>query len=164
MITECCLLIFQVQALQAFQQVTEDYLSVMQDLQAGGFQAALCGRKSSGDDNDDDENNGNGGTSKLPAASAGVLAGLCGYSRYPNGTFYKSAGSHPLDYYLNLTQNMNLAGGDSEEEKGDKKKNSDENCPRLAVEYSKYNVTGRQGLCIHAQVHHSNSDSYFGHV
>ena len=138
------------QALQDFQQVTEDYLSVMQDLQAGGFQATLCGRNL-GDDDEDNQNNGNGGTSNgvLPAASAGLLAGLCGYSRYPNGTFYKTANSHPLDYYWNLTQNMNLAGDDSEGEKDGKEKHRDENCPRLAVEYSKYNVTGRQGLCIH---------------
>ena len=125
----------------------------MQDLQAGGFQSTLCGRSSSGDGNGDNQNNGNGGSS-VPAASAGVLAGLCGYSRYPNGTFYKTADSHPLDYYWNLTQNMNLAGDDSEGENDGKEKHSDENCPRLAVEYSKYNVTGRQGLCIHVRVHH----------
>jgi len=125
----------------------------MQDMQAGGFQATLCGRKSSDNDNDD-QNNGNGGTSNgvLPAASAGLLAGLCGYSRYPNGTFYKSAGSHPLDYYWNMTQNMNLAGDDSEEGKDNKEKHNDENCLKLAVEYSKYNVTGRQGLCLHVHV------------
>ena len=136
--------------MQAFQQVTEDYLRVMQDMQAGGFQATLCGRNSS-DDYDDDQNNRNGGTSNgvLPAASAGLLAGLCGYSRYPNGTFYKSAGSHPFENYLNLTQDMNLAGDNSEEEKGNKENHRDENCAKLAVEYSKYNVTGRQGLCLH---------------
>ena len=139
--------------MQLFQQVTEDYLSVMQDMQAGGFQATLCGRKSSNDEDEDDQNNGNGGTSSgvLPAASAGLLAGLCGYSRYPNGTFYKSAASHPLDYYWNLTQNMDFGGDDSEEEKDGKVKYKDGNCPKLAVEYSKYNVTGRKGLC--TQVH-----------
>jgi len=145
-----------VQALQAFQQVTEDYLSVMQDMQAGGFQATLCGRTSSNDNNEDNQDNGNGGTSNgvLPAASAGLLAGLCGYSRYPNGTFYKSADSHPLDYYLNMTQNMNLAGDDSDEGNDDKKKHSDENCPRLSVEYSKYNLTSRQGLFSYICVPH----------
>lgn len=120
----------------------------MQDLQAGGFQATLCGRKSSDDEDEDDQNNGNDGSSNgvLPEASVGVLAGLCGYSRWPNGTFHKSPGAHPLDYYWNMTQNMNMGRDTSDEEKDDKEKT----CPRLADEYSKYNVTGRKGLCIHA--------------
>ena len=141
--------------MQAFQQVTEDYLGVMQDMQAGGFRATLCGRQSSNDEDEDGQTNGSNGTSNgvLPAASVGLLAGLCGYSRWPNGTFYKSAGSHPLDYYWNLTQNMNLAGDDGEEEKDDKERFNANNCPRLAVEYSKYNVTGRQGLCTDVHGH-----------
>ncbi|KAL9951119.1 hypothetical protein ACROYT_G043723 [Oculina patagonica] len=137
-----------VQALQAFQQVTEDYLSFMQDLQArnGGFRATLCGR-GTGDTEDDEENqdnNNSGGSStgQLPAASAGVLAGLCGYRQFPNGTFYKSDGVHPFDYYWNMSQNTGN-NDDADEDKEDQELS----CPRLADEYSMYNATGGKDSC-----------------
>lgn len=133
--------------MQDFQQVTEDYLTFMQDLRArdGGFRATLCGGRSE-DTQDDQQTQGNGNTGGssdgvLPAASVGVLAGLCGYSRYPNGTFYRSAGAHPLDYYWNMTQD-NGETNDAEREDQEYRELS---CPQLAEEYSTYNVTGRKG-------------------
>lgn len=132
--------------MQAFQQVTEDYLSFMQDLQArnGGFRATLCGRgtRDTQDDEENQDSNNSGGSSagQLPATSAGVLAGLCGYRQWPNGTFYKSDGVHPFDYYWNMSQNI---GNDNvaDEEKEDQELS----CSRLAEEYSMYNATGRKG-------------------
>ena len=134
--------------MQAFQQVTEDYVSFMQDLRArdGGFRTTLCGRgtRDTQDDKENQDNDDSGGSSNvLPAASVGVLAGLCGYSRYPNGTFYRSAGTHPLNYYLNMTQSM-WDGSDAG--KDDENEDREMSCPQLAEEYSMYNVTGGKGM------------------
>lgn len=121
----------------------------MQDLSSrdGGFRETLCGNGGNQEGND-----GSGGGSPVNGSAGwqqaplGVLAGVCGYANWPNGTFDLPPGTNPIDYYLNMTQNLNMGGNDNDEE-NDKKSADEKSCSVLASEYGKYNVSGGKGEC-----------------
>ena len=112
----------------------------MQDLRSNndGFRGTLCGRRYGNDE--DNDNSGISSNASWQQAPLGVLAGVCGQSFWPNGTF-NTSGVHPLEYYLNMTQNVN----DKDDEDDDRSADQKLACSEIVGLYSKYNVTGRQG-------------------
>ena len=116
----------------------------------GGFRETLCGN---GRSLPEDDGTGSGGGSNgsqgqgWQQAPLGLLAAACGQD-LPNGTFDDVPPSvNPIDYYLNMTQNMNLARYDDNEEEKAKRKADEKSCSNLTSVYDKYNVTGDKGEC-----------------
>ena len=145
---------FQVQALESLSQVSRDYFYLMQEFNdrdnGGGFRETLCGN---GRSLPEDDGTGSGGGSNgsqgqgWQQAPLGLLAAACGQD-LPNGTFDDvPPGVNPIDYYLNMTQNMNLARYDDDEEEKAKRKADEKSCSNLTSVYDKYNVTGDKGEC-----------------
>ncbi|XP_027045418.1 ATP-binding cassette sub-family A member 1-like isoform X2 [Pocillopora damicornis] len=143
-----------VQALESLSQVSRDYFYLMQEFNdrdnGGGFRETLCGN---GRSLPEDDGTGSGGGSNgsqgqgWQQAPLGLLAAACGQD-LPNGTFDDvPPGVNPIDYYLNMTQNMNLARYDDDEEENAKRKADEKSCSNLTSVYDKYNVTGDKDSC-----------------
>ncbi|PFX16944.1 ATP-binding cassette sub-family A member 1 [Stylophora pistillata] len=139
-----------VQALESFSQVSRDYFYLMQELNdrdnGGGFRETLCGNGRPLPENDGTgSGNGSNGGQGWQQASLGLLAAACGQD-LPNGTFDGvPPGTNPIDYYLNMTQNMNLGRNDDEENA--RRKADEKSCSNLTSVYDKYNVTRDKDSC-----------------
>ena len=129
-------MLFQIQALQSFELVTEDYLDFMQDLvqRRGSVYGTICGRsRGSGSGN-----NGANGGGVFNRSMARAPLGLLAACRFPNSTWDMLGVEDPMEIYKNMTRILNLFDVENRSETGDNR--TPKQCSQL-----NYNTTNRKG-------------------
>ena len=127
-------MLFQVQALQSFEQVIEDYLDFMQDLvqRRGSVYGTICGR-SRGSGNNGANSAGGVFNRSIARAPLGLLAAC----RFPNSTSDMLGVEDPMEIYRNMTRMLNLFDVENTSK-------TDDNQPKQCSELN-YNTTNRKG-------------------